>query len=329
MADLKTYYLGLELKNPIILSSGPLTSSIESLIEAEKAGYGAVVLKSIFEEQITLDVDKSLYENVEFVSQSDFDTYFQNVKKDYYIDQYLELLQAAKKNLSIPVIASINCNDSKAWPEYISRFEKLGADAIELNYYPIAADAKTAGDKVDKAALEFAKMARKLTKLPLILKIGYKYSSLANIITGFDKIGIDGIVLFNRFLRPDINIDTLEFTIHSQTSEPTEYAESLRWIGLMSAEVKANLSATTGIHDGETVIKMLLSGASAVQICSAPLLKGLDVVKEMTETLSNWMDKHNYKDILSFKGKLAQENLEDGSAWERTQYMKTLITGKN
>ena len=326
MASLSCSYMGLELKNPIIIASSPLTSSLEGVKRCEDKGAGAVVLKSIFEEQITDTIKKEAEKNEEYL-YSDFASSFESFSKDYYISSYLELLTKAKKELSIPVIASINCTDSEEWGEYITRFASCGADAIELNYYPIAADSKTDGAKVDKRAIAFAKEVRRLTRLPLSIKLGYKYSSLAYIIKAFDEANIDSLVLFNRFFRPDIDIDKLTLKSSSNIlSAENEYTEALRWIALMSAEVKTDLCASTGIYSGESVVKLLLAGAKACQICSAAI-KDIDVISRMTSFLSEWMDKHNFESISSFTALLAQENISNGSAWERTQYMKNLILG--
>ena len=326
MADLSTSYLGLKLKNPIIVASGPKTGNIESLKKCEQDGAGAVVLKSIFEEQIETEVGKQLIQNSEYLEHSDFSEYFENVSKDYYLEKYLQLLKDAKRELSIPVIASINCSDLSTWEDYISSFEKAGADAIELNYYPIAQDKKVSSESVDKALFKFAKRMKKSSSIPISIKLGDNYSSIANVIGELDKIGVDGLVLFNRFFRPDINIETETMTHLSGVSSFNEYAPTLRWIALMSAEVKCSLAANRGIHDANTVIKMLLAGAAACQICTI-YLKDENIIKTMCDGLCEWMNRKNYKSIAEFKGKMAQENIANGSAWERTQYMKTLIGG--
>lgn len=329
MANLETSYMGLKLKNPLIIASSPLTSNIASLKRCEESGAGAVVLKSIFEEQINNDVLKDTMKNEEYLQYSDFAEAFGNASKDYYINEYLELLSEAKEKLSIPVIASINTSHINTWADYASRFEKCGADALELNYYPIASEADVSGERVDEAALKFARQARKATKLPIAMKISYKYSSLAAIITGFAKEGMNGLVLFNRFLRPDIDIEHESVSSGSILSLSNEYAESLRWIALMSAELKkVDFAANTGIHDGETIIKMLLAGAKVTEVCSAVISGGYETIGKMLTTLSSWMDRKGYADIAAFGGRLAQENMTDGAHWERTQYMRTLQRGK-
>lgn len=326
MADLKCRYMGLELRNPIIIASSPLTGTIEGLKKCEEAGAGAVVLKSIFEEQIEKTVADDIDRNYEFL-HSDFASAYGTMTRDYYVDQYLKLVKDAKAALSIPVIASINCTDFSTWTEYIEAFHQAGADAIELNYYPIAADAFVEGKQIDKETVSFAKKIRACASLPVSIKIGYKYSSLSNIIYSLSIEKIDGLVLFNRFFRPDIDIDKIALKACSSVfSSKNEYTEALRWIALMSKDVKSDLCASTGIYDGETVIRMLLAGAAACQICSAAMMD-LKVVGRMTEKLSSWMDEHSFSQIEDFKGRLADEKGSKDSFWERTQYMKTLIQG--
>ena len=325
MSDISTRYLSLELANPIVIASSPLTVDIRGLRRCQEAGAAAVVLKSIFEEQIESQVEGEVMANEQYLAHSDAASYFEAVSKDYYVNRYLDFLRQAKDELTIPVIASINCTNISSWVDYIHLFEEAGADALELNYYPIAADADTEGRTVDKRAIEFATTVRKAATKPVSIKLGYKYSSLANIIHSMDLAGVDGLVLFNRFFRPDIDIESMTL---SQAANPLssshEYAESLRWIGLMSGEVKCDLAATTGIHSGETVIKMLLAGAPAVQICTAAM-KDIGVVGRMCDTLAGWMDRHGFDDVASFRGRLAQENMSQSWLWERTQYIKRLL----
>ncbi|MCR5731881.1 MAG: dihydroorotate dehydrogenase-like protein, partial [Sphaerochaetaceae bacterium] len=291
----------------------------------EKAGAGAVVLKSIFEEQINSDALAETAKHTEFLDFADYQEVAHNIAKDYYINQYVELIKAAKKELTIPVIASINCTHFDTWSEFIQRFEAAGADALELNYYPIASDKEVEGKEVEKEAIAFAKAAKKATKLPIAMKIGYKYSSLANMISDFAKEKVDALVLFNRFYRPDIDIKNEKLVGMRSLSSADEYAESLRWIALMSAEIKGlDFAASTGIHSGSTVVKMLLAGAKVTEVCSVIISKGFDAIPAMLKDVETWMDEKGYKSIADFQGKLAQEKMDDGAHWERTQYMKSL-----
>lgn len=328
MADISTNLFGIKLKNPLIAASGPLTSNLDSLKRLEDKGIGAVVLKSIFEEELNSESYKAMLDNEEYLGHSDFAEVFSSVNREYLLNQYLELLDKAKKSLSIPVIASINCIHPESWIEYSSRFEAVNPDALELNYYPIASDAKQKGDDVDKALFSFAKKARKATKLPLIIKMGNNYSSLSYNIKKLEELEIDALVLFNRFYRPNIDIEK-EIIISTQAfSSENEIGHTLRWVALMSGELKhLDLIANTGINNSSSVIKMLLSGAKAVEICTVLLQNGLDVINRMNEELSLWMDKKGYNTLDDFIGKLAQENIPDPSLWERTQFMKSLMKG--
>ncbi len=324
MASIQTQYLGLKLNSPIIVSAGPLTEKIDSLKKLENAGAGAVVLKSIFEEQINLDSTEASKANEEFLNFSGAESAFVEHNKNYLIDKYMRLLMDAKKELSIPVIASVCCKTKEGWSEFVERFVSCGADAIELNYYPIASDAKIDGKDVDKALFDFVKTARKSTNKPISIKLGSRYSSLANVISTLDKLKIDGAVLFNRFYMPDINIDKMEFVAGSPLSQSDDYLEALRWIGLMSGETTLDLCANTGIHDYQTVIKMLLAGAKAVEILTPVIKKGPEAITDMNKSLSSWMDSKGIPDISTLMGQFAQERIKDGYNWERTQFMKMI-----
>ncbi|WP_320130146.1 dihydroorotate dehydrogenase-like protein [uncultured Sphaerochaeta sp.] len=325
MVDLSTKYLGLTLKNPIIAGSSPLTTSLDSLKKCEDAGIGAVVLKSIFEEQIENDSDLKVTENEAYLTHSDAYEFVKNASMDREIDAYLTLLEDAKKSLDIPVIASINCRKNGAWIEYANRFVTCGADAIELNHYIVAADREVDGTAIEKEYLSLVKAARKQTKAPLSLKMGSSFSSLSNLLWKLDELSIDGVVLFNRFFSPDINIETMKMAPAAMLSSEEEYAQSLRWTALMSAELHYDICASRGIHDGKTVIKQLLAGAKSVQVCSVLLKEGLASVSKMTSELEAWMDRHEYAHIVDFNGKLAQERIADPSSWERSQYIKSIL----
>lgn len=324
MASLDTMYMGIRLSSPVIIASSPLTSNIGNLEKCEKAGAGAVVLKSLFEEQVEKEASREHDEASDYLTHSDSDLYFQSMAKDYYIDKYMELLMEAKKKLSIPVIASINCNSINTWIDYADRFISCGADAIELNYYPIASDSSVSGEKVDRNLFEFAKTARKRISCPLSLKIGSRYSSLSHVIKKLDETGINALVLFNRAFRPDIDLENLGFTHTNPLSSSEEYAETLRWTALMSAEVGLDIAANTGIHDASSAVKMILAGAKAVEICSVVIKNGFDAISEMNDGIRSFMDRKGYSHISDFTALLAQENREDGDAWERVQFLKTI-----
>ena len=324
MPDISTEYMGLTLKSPVIMASGPLTSHIDDLKKAEDAGAGAVVLKSIFEEQIEKDAGLDAASSEAYLAHSDSQEYFEAMAKAHYIDRYMTLLENAKKSLDIPVIASINCKSISSWLEYSQNFLSCGADALELNYFPIASNASESGEKVDKALFDFAKKARSKIDGKLAIKIGSFYSSLSNVIKRLDEIGLDGLVLFNRPFRPDVDLKSLEIKGCKALSGEDEYGMSLRWTALMSAEVKLDIAANTGVHSADTVIKMLLAGAKAVEVCSAVMKRGFSVIGEMNKGISTFMEEKGYRSTKDFIALLAEENYERGDAWERVQFLKTI-----
>lgn len=325
MADLSSTYLGLPIKNPLVAASSPLTASLDSLKRLEDAGLAAVVLKSIFEEQIELDGLAALKKAEGYLGHTDGYEFVKASSMEQQIDAYLALLEGAKKSLAIPVIASINCYRDGTWLEYAKRFIDLGADAVELNYYVVAADPETEGREMEKEFLQLVRSARKAVDVPLSLKIGCAYSSLANLLRRFDEEEVDGVVLFNRFYSPDIDIERMKMTRAQMISSKDEYALTLRWVGLMSEEVRYDLIGATGIHSADTAVKLLLAGAKAVQLCSVLMKEGVDSVAKMLGDLEVWMKKHGFKDIEAFRGKLAKKYKADGSEWIRVQYLKTML----
>lgn len=324
MANISTKYMGFDLKSPIIASAGPLTENVDSLKRLEDAGVGAVVLKSIFEEQIEEDSENSIKESEGYLNFPAAESHFMHYKKNFNIDKYMKLLMEAKKSLGIPVIASVCCKTKDGWSEYVDRFVSCGADAIELNYYPISSDSDIEGKDVDKKLLEFARSSRKSVGVKLSLKLGNKYSSIANIIKSLDELKIDSVVMFNKFYEPDINIDTLSFTSAPVVTEASDYTDTLRWVGLMAGEINMQICANTGIHSGKTAIKMILAGAGAVQVCSALMKGGPEAATKMNNEISEWMDKKGYSSIDDFRGIMAQENNRLGFNWERTQFLKMI-----
>lgn len=324
MERLRTTYLGMELKNPIIVGSSPLTSSLDKLKKCEDAGAGAVVMKSIFEEQIDHDAAKMISETEGFVAHVDGQDFLEEVSRNYYIDKYLALVEKATAALDIPVIASVNCRTRGSWLDYIERFEEVGADALELNYYILPSDFQKSGSEIEQEYLSVVQSARERIKLPLSVKMGSHFTALANMVKQFDTMGVDGLVLFNRFYQPDIDIEKLSTKSSIVLSSPNDYAASLQWTALLSAYLNCDICASTGIHSGETVVKLLLSGAKSVQVCSALMKGGHKVIGQMLETLTSWMDRHEADSFVDFRGKLAHKRMEDPSQWERAQYMKSL-----
>lgn len=324
MADLSTTYLGLSLRSPVVVASSRLTMQLKGLKKSEEAGAGAVVLKSIFEEQIDFDSRSMIQDMDAFSVHADGFDFLENTSKDFYIDKYLELVENAKKALSIPVIPSVNCLNPGSWIDYSHRFEEVGADALELNVYIPPTSTAVSSEEIEAQYLELIGKVREKVSIPVAVKLGYHFSSLANFMKKLDELGVNALVLFNRYYRPDIDIEKVAMAPGKIVSVQEESALSLQWTGLLSGELSCDLCSNTGIHSGESVIKHLLSGASAVQVCSAVMKSGYSVIDSMNKELAAWMDRKNYASIEDFKGALNRENTSDSGYWERAQYIKAI-----
>jgi len=319
MEYLSTKYLGLTLKSPLIVSSSRLTSTLGQLKEAEDSGAGAVVLKSLFEEQINYYVHSAS-------SSSDYpeaDDYLSNYIQANSVDNYLELIRKAKGNLRIPVIPSINCFTSRGWTGFAKNIEEAGADAIEINVFFMPVDRKKSSVESEKLYFELIESLKKSVKIPVALKIGYRFSNILYMIDQFYNRGIEGVVMFNRFYEPDVDINRMEIIPASIFSQENERRYVLRWIGMASAQdIRIDISASTGVHSGQDAIKYLLAGAHTVQVCSVLYNKGIDYLKTMNRQISEWMNAKEFKCISDFRGRLNYANYQKPGVFERTQFMK-------
>ncbi|PID39219.1 MAG: diguanylate cyclase [Proteobacteria bacterium] len=319
--DLKTQYLGLTLNSPVIAASSGMTGSADKLKKLEENGAGAVVLKSLFEEEIVFELEDILREakaaNVD-LDQFDYYDFHLRGKK---LNAYIELIKASKASVSIPVIASVNCVFSHEWVAFAEQIQDAGADAIELNMFFLPSDFSRSSEEQERMYFEVVDKLVKTVSIPIALKISHYFSSLGQMIKRLSETGISGLVLFNRYFSPDIDIDNFKIKKSFVLSSPGELALSLRWVGIMANKVQCDIAASTGIHDGDAVIKQLLAGAKAVQVASALYKNGHQVIKEMNDTLTNWMKKHDFSKISDFRGKMSQEQTEDPAAFERMQFM--------
>jgi dihydroorotate dehydrogenase (fumarate) len=319
MEKLTTNYLGLKLKSPVILSSSRLTSTIEGLLEAELNGAGAVVLKSLFEEQIMYYIN-STPASTGYPEADDYISYY---TKSHSVDEYLNLIKNAKKKLTIPVIASINCFSSEGWVDFARNVSESGADALEINVFFMPTDRKKSSADSEKVYFELIEKLKARVKIPIVLKIGSRFSNILYMVDQFYMRGIEGVVMFNRFYEPDIDINKLEIVPASVFSKSDERRNVLRWIAMTSAQdIKINISASTGVHSGEDVIRYLLAGADTVQVCSVLYQKGVGYLKNLNQELGDWMIKNNFGSIEEFRGKLNWVNYERPTVFERTQFMK-------
>jgi dihydroorotate dehydrogenase (fumarate) len=325
MANISTTYLGLTLKNPIIIASSGLTDSVEKIAELEKQGAAAVVLKSLFEEEIIAEMDAKLKQmaSTGFIYPETLDYYdnIQNEEEESAL-QYIKLIKDAKVSVKIPIISSINCVTSKNWTYFPRQIQEAGADALELNLFILPTDLSRTNTENEKIYFEIIQEVLKQVSIPVSIKISYYFSNLGSMVQRLSETGIKGIVMFNRFYSPDIDIDIINVSSGFILSSPSDIALSLRWVAIMADRVKCDIAASTGIHTGEDVIKQLLAGAKAVQVASTLYRNGSKQITNMLEELNGWMEQKKFKSIEDFRGKLAQKNIKNPAAYERIQFMK-------
>ncbi len=314
--------MGLALRNPIIAGSSGLTNTLENIHKIEKNGAGAVVLKSLFEEQIQAVVNKTFNQNADNYSYPEALDYINHYTREQDLERYLNLIRDAKRSVNIPVIASINCVSAAEWVTFAKNIQEAGADAIELNIFILPSDPRRKADQQEQVYFEILQSVMKQVKIPVSAKISYYFSGLSNMVLQLSWTGIKGLVLFNRYYAPDIDIDTFEITNGNVYSTPGENALILRWVALLSDKVQCDIAASTGIHDGEAAIKQLLAGAKAVQIASVLYQKGFEQIGIMTGQMEEWMDKHGFASTKDFIGRLSNREVNNPAAYERVQFMK-------
>lgn len=326
MITLETSFAGLKLKNPIIVSSSGLTDSAEKNKKLCEAGAGAIVLKSLFEEQIMMEADWMGNPNM-YPEGSD---YLVEYVRQHKLGEYLQLIKDSKKNCSIPVIASINCYTDSDWIEFARQIEEAGADALEINILSLQTSRKYSFGEFEQRHIDILKHIKKSVKLPVIMKLG---DNLTNPIALIDQLYANGaaaVVLFNRFYQPDINIDKMEQTAGSVFSNESNLANSLRWTGIASAEVeKLDYAVSGGVHSAEAVVKALLAGASAVEMCSAVYKHSAKIINEYNQFVEEWMKQKNFKSIDQFKGRLNMKGNKEAGTFERTQFLKYFSSHKD
>lgn len=321
MKDLSTQYLGLQLRNPIIVGSCGLTNSLEQIKEFDKNGAGAIVLKSLFEEQIQAELNSAMDTyNTDYPDSFD---YIRDYTRESVVREYLDLISTAKSETSIPIIASINCVNVHEWVSFTKSIEDAGADALELNISLLPSNPQKSCLDNEKIYFDILNEVSATTSLPIALKMSKYSSSLANLVNKLSWTNkVAGFVLFNRYYCPDININSLSLKAAPVLSSPDEHVIPLRWVALLSSQIEQSIAASSGIHDHEALIKQLLAGASAVQTVSAIYKHGAPYLKTMLEGLEQWMDEQNFNLLSDFQGKLNFNNAEDPSLYERIQFMK-------
>ncbi len=323
MADLSTTYMGLELRNPIIASSSGLTGTVKGVKAVASAGAGAVVLKSLFEEQIEADVDGAHTEDDMSVHPEAYE-YVQQMGKHLGPDAYLELIGEAKKQTDVPIIASLNCVTTKWWGNYARQIEQSGADAIELNISVMPRSADEAARSIEERFVRIVDKVRQNVSLPISAKIGPYFTALPAFATNLRKAGVRALTLFNRFYQLDIDIDALRLAPGYQFSDTHEIYPTLRWISILHKNVGCELSASTGVYRGPDAAKLLLAGAQSVQVCSTLYRNGVQQIGVIQDFLQRWMDEKGFKKVDDIRGRLSQSASDQPEAYERLQYIKAL-----
>ena len=321
MSNLSVNYMGLMLKSPIIAASSGLTTQLDKVAAFEKAGVGAIVVKSLFEEQIVSEAEFLNTQSHDYPESADYLHYY---LRNNSLVKYLELIKSIKETVSVPVIASINCYSMGEWVSFAKEIEGAGADGLELNIYSLPLYVLKKSDDIEKGYLEVVEKVAKSLKIPVAVKIASNYTNLPGFVEGLKARGAKGVVMFNRFFMPNIDIKKLRIIAADAFSYEEEHLKELRWMGIVSALVKGiDLSASTGNHNGEAVIKQILSGATTVQMCTALYKKGPEAISNAIEDLHLFMDKQGFNSVADFCGKLNYENIDHPDKFERVQFMKT------
>ena len=328
--DLTTTYMGLKLKNPIVPSASPLSETVDSIKQLEDAGASAVVLYSLFEEQIVHEANTlDFYLTQKTESFAEALNYFPQ-KNDFKLgpDEYLEHIRKAKQAVNIPVIASLNGVSVGGWMKYAKSIQEAGADGLELNVYYIPTDPILPGSQVEQIYINNLKAVKENLSIPVAVKMSPYFSSMANMAKKLDDAGADALVMFNRFYQPDFDLDNLEVIPNLTLSSKWELRLPLRWIAILFGKVKANMAATSGVHDYEDVIKVMMAGGDVAMVCSELLRHGTGRISQMLEGMQRWMEEKEYISVEQMKGSMSQKSVAEPAAFERANYMKMLQSYK-
>ena len=318
MINLSTEYAGLKLRNPLIAASSGLTNSLQKIKQLEKAGVGAIVLKSLFEEQIDSHSEK-LNLTSDYPEASDYINAYVEMN---HVEKYLDLIRQAKSSCSIPIIASINCYKVARWMDFAKSIEEAGADALELNVFLI--NTGEYGDRyLEESYIKIVRELKKVIRIPIIIKMARSVSNLPGMVEKLKALGVSAVVLFNRYYQLDIDINSMEISSGPIFSHPSDFSETLRWTAITSGYVpNIDIACSYGVHKWEDIIKGILAGASTMQLCSVLYEKGVEIIPEMLTTLEEWMNQNNYKSLAEFRGKLNYANIPNPALYERAQFMK-------
>jgi dihydroorotate dehydrogenase (fumarate) len=326
MIDLSTRYLGLSLANPLVVSPSPLCEDLGNIKRMEDAGAGAIVLRSLFEEQIELEsqhLDRSLSQATEQYGESV--TYFPDLPH-YNLgpEGYLEHVRRAKAAVAVPVIGSLNGTSAGGWIEYARKIEQAGADALELNVFYLPTDPGLTGSEVEQRYVDLVRAVKQSVSIPVAVKLGHSFSAPANLARRLDAAGANALVLFNRFYLPDFDLELLDVVPTLTLSSPTELLVRLHWIAILYGHVKADLAATGGVHGADDVVKAMMAGARVAMMTSALLVHGIDHLVRVRRALLEWMEAHEYDSIAQMQGSMSYRSVADPTAYERANYMRVL-----
>lgn len=328
MANLKTTYMGIELDNPIVVAACSISSMTDRIKAAESAGAGALVIRSLFEEQIQFDALRMEDDlSVGGDSFSEALSHFPTMEHGK-ADEHLMWIEKARAEVKMPLIASLNAVSPDGWRDYATQLASTGVDGLELNAYAVAADAKRKGADIEDELYAIVKNVKSQVSIPIAIKLSPFYTSVANVAAELAALGTDALVLFNRFLQPDIDPETEGILSAMTYSSPDEMKLPLRWVALLHERVDTDLALNTGVHSGKDVVKALLAGATTIQTASALLENGIPYLSTMLRELEGWMEEHGYESVDDFRGKLSQKQVDDPYAFERAQYVKLLMEQK-
>jgi dihydroorotate dehydrogenase (fumarate) len=326
--NLSTTYLGLKLENPIVVGASPFCDSVDTARQLQDAGAAAVVMRSLFEEQIEAEI-KAMTHHIDLPAESNAEatSYFPNFS-EYQLapDQYLRQIELLKKSLSIPVIASLNGARLGGWIDYARRFESAGADAIELNLYQLVTRAEIAGDEVEADLREIVHLVSESVKIPVSVKLSAFHTSPANFVLSLEHAGAAGVVLFNRFYQPDLDLEEMEVVPHLRLSDTSELLMRLRWLAIISPQLRGSLAASGGVHSAQDILKAVFAGAHAVQLVSVLLQNGPRFIPVLLDGINKWMGDHGYSSVNEFRGAMNLRRCPDPSAFERANYIRILQT---
>lgn len=327
MADLSTSYMGIELKNPLIVAASSISNYVDKIKRAEEMGAAGLVIRSLFEEQIQQDgmAMQDFIEHLAYVSPEIQSSFYPPVEHGGP-REHIMWIEKTRHAVKMPIFASLNAINPGTWVSYAKQLAETGIDGLELNYYQVAADMDTPGTELEKRLIDIVASVKAEVDIPLAIKLSPYYTSVANLVKQLEEAGADAVVMFNRFLQPDIDLEKEAITNDMRWSSPAEMKVPLRWTALLYGRTKLDMALNTGVHTGKDIAKAMLAGASVVQVASALFINGLPYISTMLMDLEAWMDENGYESLDEMRGKVSQQNIPDPFGFERAQYLELLMS---